>query len=101
MRHVFHSMILLVLVGCTWIKLTDAGAGVRQATETDVAGCERVGVASTKTTRRVLLKRSSGQVQEELISLARNQAATLGGNAIVPTTYDDDGTRDFIVYRCP
>lgn len=91
--------------GCTWVKLNDAGAAVQQATAADIQGCDRVGVANSKTTRRVVFKRSKGKVQEELITLARNQAAALGGNAVVPSEdssrVDSAGEQEFIVYRCP
>jgi hypothetical protein len=86
--------------GCTWIKLTDAGAGVTQATAEQVQGCRRVGHVTSSTQDRVLLKRGRGKVSEELIVLARNEAATLGGDTVVPAGAMKDGRQDFDVYRC-
>ena len=68
----------LLLAGCTFVKLTDAGAGVSQATAADAANCDRVGIVSTTTRDRVGIKRGSAKVQEELTVLGRNEAAGLG-----------------------
>ena len=86
--------------GCTWIKLTDAGAAVAQGSSAQVADCTLVGTVSSSTQDRVLLKRGRGKVAEELIVLARNEAATLGGDTIVPDGPMVDGRQDFRVYRC-
>ena len=88
------------LSGCTWIELTDAGARVAQGTEAGVTDCELIGNVTASTQDRVLLKRGRGKVAEELIVLARNEAATLGGDTIVPAGPMIDGRQDFAVYRC-
>lgn len=99
MRRLLPVM-LVAAAGCTWIKLTDAGAGVAQAAPDEVAGCRQVGSVTSTTQNRVLVKRSRGKVSEELIVLARNEAATLGGDTIVPQGPMADGRQDFLVYRC-
>jgi hypothetical protein len=86
--------------GCTWVKLTDAGANVRLMGAADVSHCERVGAVAATTQDRVLLARHPDKVTEELIVLASNQAAAIGGNAIVPEGPAQDGTQAFRVYRC-
>jgi hypothetical protein len=45
--------------------------------------------------------RGSEKVQDELITLARNEAGTLGGNTIVPDGTIEEGRQRFVVYRCP
>ena len=46
--------------------------------------------------------RDSGErLQEELISHARNEAADLGGNTVVPESIIEAGEQSFGVYRCP
>jgi hypothetical protein len=92
--------VLLPVMGCTWIKLTDAGAAVQQATSEQVEGCRVVGHVTATTQDRVLLKRGRGKVAEELIVLARNEAATLGGDTVVPAGAMAEGRQDFRVYRC-
>jgi hypothetical protein len=90
----------LLLAGCSFVKLTDAGAGVSQATAADVANCDRVGIVSTTTRDRVGIKRGSAKVQEELTVLGRNEAAGLGADTIVPIEERDGGTQSFTAYRC-
>lgn len=92
--------VVAVLAGCTWVKLTDAGAGVRTATAGEVEGCDRVGSVTATTRDRVLLKRSDTKVREELIVLASNEAGRLGGDAMVPQSPPRDGEQSYDVYRC-
>jgi Domain of unknown function (DUF4156) len=100
-RRVFVSASMVALLaGCTWVKLTAEGAKVKQATESDVAACTRIGTATASTKDRVLFQRGSRKVEEELIVLGANQAASIGGNAMVPTAPPSGGNQTFIVYKC-
>lgn len=91
---------VMAVSGCTWIKLTDAGAAVAQGNAAQVTQCTLVGNVSSSTQNRIVVKRGRGKVSEELIVLARNEAATLGGDTIVPEAPMADGRQDFLVYRC-
>lgn len=93
-------VILLAAGGCTWIELTDAGAAVRQGTPSAVEDCRLVGTVTSTTQNRVVLERGRAKVAEELIVLGRNEAATLGGDVVVPAGPMRDGRQDFNVYRC-
>lgn len=86
--------------GCTWIQLTEAGAGVNQATASQITNCRQVGAVSSSTQDKVGVRRGRGKVAEELIVLARNEAAGIGGDTIVPVSPPLDGRQDFTVYRC-
>ena len=67
----------------------------------DVAGCAQLGVVNAQTTDRILnVGRSDVKIREELAGLARNQAADLGGDAVVPTSTPEAGRQSFDVYRC-
>jgi hypothetical protein len=90
----------VVLGGCTWVPLTDAGAGVNQATADQVAHCRHVGAVSSSTQDKIGVQRSRGKVAEELVVLARNEAASIGGDTIVPAGAPVEGRQDFTVYRC-
>lgn len=89
-----------LLAGCTWVKLTEGGARVKQATAEEVASCTRVGSTNATTNNRGGISWSARKVQEELIVLAANQAAAIGGNAMVPEGLPSNGSQTFIVYRC-
>ena len=40
-------------------------------------------------------------MQDELLRLARNEAGSMGGNAIVPESVIEEGRQTFGVYSCP
>ena len=86
--------------GCQFVQVTDKGANVKQATSADVANCREVGEVNATTRARVLVKRGDVRVRQELIDLARNQAAELGANAIVPVAPHEDGKQTFRAYSC-
>ena len=89
------------LLACNWVPLTDGGQAVRVVPPTDVRSCESVGRTHAQTTDRVLLfARSDQKVQEELQSLARNEAAQMGGDAITAAGPIERGRQTFDVYRC-
>ena len=83
------------------MKLTPAGEVVRVAKENEVAGCETKGRTHAQTTDRVLIfARRDPTIQNELESLARNEAALMGGDAIVPASAIERGRQTFDVYLC-
>lgn len=91
----------LLLGGCAFVSLTDAGANVRQSTAERVSQCKLVATISSQTKDTVVIGRNSGKVREELIVLARNRAAEIGANAIVPVAEQRNGSQDFSAYSCP
>ena len=92
----------MIAGGCTWVKLTTPGEGVHVGTISEVAACKKLGATHAKTSTKVaFFARSAKKVDEEIESLARNEAADMGGNTIVaqgPTS--SEGRRSFDVYRC-
>ena len=91
----------LSVSGCAFVSLTDAGAQVRQSTPDAVAGCNLVATISSQTKSKVVVDRNTDSVREELIVLARNRAAEMGANAVVPVAEQSNGNQDFSAYRCP
>ena len=100
MRHVFVITIALMTSACTFVQLSDAGAGVAQLGPGDVANCQDKGVVSTQTKAKMIISRGREAVQEELNVLARNEAANLGANAIVPIGDPENGSQRFRAYLC-
>ena len=93
--------IVLPMLSCTWVPLTDEGQNVRVLQADATADCKKVGKIGSKTADRVVIfARSDQKVREELESLARNEASDLGGDAIVPIATATDGRQSFDVYRC-
>ncbi len=96
----FYLFAILALNGCAFVQLSEAGAGVAQLSTGDVANCREVGEVSTQTKDKILISRGEEVVREELTILARNEAAGLGANAIVPIAQPVEGTQRFRAYFC-
>lgn len=91
----------LAAAGCTWVKPTEKGAAVRVASQSQVAGCQKLGSSTTQVLSKVLIfARSEKTMTAELATLAQNEAATMGGNTIVPVSPIENGRQSFDVYSC-
>jgi hypothetical protein len=85
----------------TWVNLTAAGRLVTVATPTEVASCRRIGTSTSNAMSEIVfVERGSAKLQSELIDLARNEAADMGGNRIVVESPITDGRQTFGVYSC-
>lgn len=94
-------VIIALLQACAWVKPTASGAGVRVASAAEVAGCSEAGSTQVSVLDKVAgVRRGYTTVAEELATLARNSAAQLGGDTVVPTSEIVDGTQTFAVYNC-
>lgn len=95
------AIIVVIATGCTWVQLTAEGKDVSLADVQRISNCERIGRATSKTLGSVvMIERGGGRLQEELLTLARNEAGRMGGNSIVPESLIDNGQQDFGVYNC-
>ena len=90
----------LLLSGCATLKLTEGGEKVRVLEPSEVATCRNLGRTNTSVTARVVFDRPADAVAEELETVARNSAANMGGDTIVPLTVIEDGKQTFVVYKC-
>jgi hypothetical protein len=109
-RGVIHMKRRIVLAGlcaglataaCTWVKVSEGGDKVRVAAAGEVAGCKVKGLTHAQTTDRVVIfARRDLTIQHELESLARNEAALMGGDTIVASSPIERGRQSFDVYLC-
>lgn len=92
----------LVLAACTWVPVTEAGNAVTVSESVPDAACERVG-SVTASTRATIggSTRGEAKITEELHALARNEAANLGANVVVPSSEIVSGRREYDAYLCP
>jgi hypothetical protein len=97
----FGVLSTALILGCTWVPLSAGGEKVRVASSEQIADCERLGKTTSSTATKVgFLRRSDFKVREELEALARNEAAAMGGDTVVPESPIDAGRRVFGVYDC-
>lgn len=89
--------------GCVnWVKVTPEGERIAVANIANVSHCNKVASVTVQGRDNYVgsMKRSPDQVSKELVSLARNQAATTNGDTIVASGLVRNGVQDFDVYRC-
>ena len=90
----------VLLSSCSGIKLTNAGEKVRILDPGEVSSCRKLGKTNNAVTARVVVERPEDAIAKELRILARNSAAGMGGDTIVPLTVIENGQQTFEVYKC-
>ena len=90
----------ILLSACSTMKLTDAGEKVRVLEPGEVDSCRELGQTNNSVTARVIVERPEATIAKELRIIARNSAARMGGDTIVPLTVIDAGKQSFVVYKC-
>ncbi len=92
---------LLLSPACTWVKLSPLGESVVLADIEPVNVCEKLGTTSSYSKHTIgPIERNEKTVRDELITLARNRAAEMGGNTIVSDGPVQEGRARFRVYWC-
>ena len=99
--HYFLCIIMLWLSGCTWVEPTKEAGEVLLVKAHNVQSCQRLG-STTATVKHEIgpVSRSDEKVRNELVTLAKNHAAVMGGDSIVATGPADGGSMNFDVYKC-
>ena len=93
--------IAAVTTSCTWVKVSDQGSSVAVANAANVRGCANISEISVSVPNKVaMVKRDGDKVATELSTMARNEAASDGGDTVVPSSNIEDGRQSFKVYKC-
>jgi len=90
----------LLLSSCSGLKLTTGGEKVRVLDPSEITSCRKLGKTNNAVTARVVVERPEEAIAKELLILARNSAAGMGGDTIVPLTIIENGQQTFEVYKC-
>ncbi len=95
-------MIPLLASACMWVKPDAAGEKVRVAYDGRVDGCTKLGEVTVGVRDKIALgvERNQIKVIDELESLARNEAATLGADTISALSEPRNGEQRFAAWRC-
>ena len=95
------ATVLLTLAGCAGLRLSDGGEKVRVLDPSEIDSCRELGRTNTTTTPQVMgIPRPIETISRELRIVARNSAANMGGDTIVPLTVIENGAQTFMVYKC-
>ena len=98
---VLAAFTALLTAGCALVELTPAGAGVRLASPEAAVTCSSLGRITASVIGKVgVLPRHPDAVQDNITVTARNRAADMGADTIVPASKVEDGKQSFDVYRC-
>jgi hypothetical protein len=88
-------------IACAWVDPEPGSEGIRLISRAEATRCTKIGSARANTKHSVgFISRSERTIDEELLTLGRNEAAKLGGNALVAIGEPDQGRLAFDVYRC-
>ena len=101
-KNLFLAFVVTIcLHACTWVKETPGGEKVRVLSADEVTSCKELGSTSSFLKDKIAgVDRNKDKVKKELQTLARNTAAEMGGDTIVPKTEIEDGKQEFTVYKC-
>jgi len=101
-KTILVSLVALGISACaTPMKLSDTGKKVRVLDPTEISSCRELGRTNTSVTWVLLgVERPEDAVGKELRIVARNSAARMGGDTIVPLTVIEKGQQTFVVYKC-
>ena len=101
MRKLLIITMLAALQGCAWVKLDPAAEQVRVVESQHVEGCKILGKTTVSVKSTVAgFEREEKVMQNELETLARNQAVDLNGDTIVAISPIENGKRTYNVYLC-
>lgn len=95
------AAVLLLQQSCAWVKLTPEGEKVRVLDAAEVSSCREIGTTTSSVKADIAgIGRKEAKVRSELEGLARNAAAGMNGDTIVPLGAPENGKQTFGVYRC-
>jgi hypothetical protein len=95
-------LLLPVMSACTWVPLSDEGARVQLRSLEQARACEQKSRVTVSVKDKVAgITRNEDKMRGELETLARNEAARVGGNAVAAESEPTDGRQVFLIYHCP
>jgi hypothetical protein len=101
MKTLMYAAALLALGACSWVKPTSQSHEVVLANQDQVVNCVKKGSTTSKTLSKItVVPRSNDKIFSELVMLAKNEAAILGGDTVVAEGIMEAGSQRFGVYRC-
>jgi hypothetical protein len=90
-----------LVASCAWVTPTTRGQAIAYLQPEQVQSCQKLGRVSVETVHKVaLLPRDPKVVQNELITMAKNEAVVLKADTIVAESEIKDGKQSYLGYRC-
>ena len=92
--------LLFVITGCA-PELTLQGSKVNIGKESEIKRCQLLGSTRLSLTPTRMKLTKEEEMKEHLIVEARNFAARIGGNMVLPVGAIEEGKQSFKIYNCP
>ena len=93
--------LLIVIFGCASPELTLQGSKVNVGKESDLKQCQMLGSTLLSLSPNRVRWIKEEQMKKQLTVEARNFAARIGGNMILPAAPVEEGKQSFKIYNCP
>ena len=101
MKNLIACSLLLALTGCTFVKPTEEGENVALVKPMHVKDCKKLGSSTSQVKDSVaFIERRDKDVTMELVNLAKNEAAKMGGDTITSKGEPVEGRQTFEIYKC-
>jgi hypothetical protein len=102
MKSIVILVVIAFLTACTWVKLDEGGGSVSVLNPDEAESCKAVGKVTAISRAKVAgVTRNENKLALELETIARNEAASMEGDSIVPMGDITGNERDYRVYQCP
>jgi len=90
-----------ILSACTWVKPAVGSEHVALVKPAHIETCKLVGRAAASVPHKLtFVPRSTKKVADELLTLGRAEAVSMGGDTLVSVSAPVDGHQSFDVYSC-
>lgn len=102
MRLMLLATVALLAASCTWVEPDVHGSAVEVAyADRNLGACRKLGEVTVSVKHEVAgIDRNPLKVRDELESLARNEAATLGATHVQATSEPEGGEQRYNAYTC-
>jgi hypothetical protein len=98
----FTLVFAFVLPACTWVKMEPGASAVQVVRlSDDLSGCSKRGEVGVTVKDKVgLYQRNELKVRDELETMARNEARSLGADTVQALNEPSAGEQRFAAYTC-
>jgi hypothetical protein len=94
-------LLSLLLSACTWVRMEPGADDIVLLPERRVQDCNKLGTVEVSVLARVAgLDRHEEEIEQDLISLAKNHAVERDADTIAAISEIEDGKQRFGIYRC-
>ena len=103
MKRAAASLLLGLLTGCTWVTQSPEAmnADIQVLDKAGAARCQQLGANEITVNDKLgTLQRMPEDVEHDLRTMAINQAATVGADAVAPVNDLKGGTQTWALLRC-